>query len=66
MKTLFMTLLMMLISSAAIAQDQITVNVNGKTYACSGGGNSSQQPYVSSVYCECLNTAGVYLRRIAI
>lgn len=66
MKKLLLTSMILSTSISAFAQDQISVNINGRNYICSGGGSSAQEPTLVRVYCECSDVGGVYLKRIGI
>ncbi len=64
MKKICLTLLILITSFAAFGADQISVTINGQSYVCTGA--AASEPQVVSVYCECSETAGIYLKRMAI
>ncbi len=66
MKKILIALFLILPTLSAMADDQVSVNINGKSYICNGGGNPSPATYVVRLYCECSNEGGIYLRRYAI
>lgn len=67
MKQICLALSLMLTSFTVFANDQISVNVNGKIYNCSESGSDAiAGPRVVRIYCDCENLGGIRLIHMAI